>query len=144
MATVADLPAICVLGRAMHQESTFAPMDYDLERVKETLGGLMDKSQFVVVAEGTNGEVIGVMAGMVTQSWFGNDMVANDLALFVHPDHRGGMLAARLIKTFVKWARLAGAKQIRPGVISGCKVADALYEKLGFRRCGATFVMEGA
>ena len=143
MATVADLPAICVLGRAMHQESTFAPMDYDLERVKETLGGLMDKSQFVVVAEGTNGDVIGGMAGMVTQSWFGNDMVANDLALFIHPDHRGGMLAARLIKTFVKWARLAGAKQIRPGVISGCEVADALYEKLGFRRCGATFVMEG-
>lgn len=144
MATVADLPAICVLGRAMHQESTFAPMDYDLERVKETLGGLMDKSQFVVVAEGTNGDVIGGMAGMVTQSWFGNDMVANDLALFIHPDHRGGMLAARLIKTFVKWARLAGAKQIRPGVMTGSEAAQALYEKLGFRRCGATFVMEGA
>lgn len=144
MATVADLPAICVLGRAMHQESTFAPMDYDLERVKETLGELMNKSQFVVVAEGTNGEVIGGMAGMVTQSWFGNDMVANDLALFVHPDHRGGMLAARLIRVFVKWARLAGAKQIRPGVMTGSEAAQALYEKLGFRRCGATFVMEGA
>ena len=104
----------------------------------------MNKSQFVVVAEGTNGDVIGGMAGTVTQSWFGNDMVANDLALFIHPDHRGGMLAARLIKTFVKWARLAGAKQIRPGVISGCEVAAKLYERLGFRKCGATFVMEGA
>lgn len=143
MATIEDLPAICVLGRVMHDESTFAPMDYDVNRVKETISDLMDKSQFVVVAEDTNGEVIGGMAGMVTQSWFGNDMVANDLALFVHPDHRGGLLAVKLIKTFVHWAKLAGAKQIRPGVISGNATAVRLYEKLGFAKCGATFVMEG-
>jgi L-amino acid N-acyltransferase YncA len=143
LATVDDLPAIVVLGRVMHEESSFAPMDYDVDRMKETIGDLMNKSQFVVVAEDTNGEVIGGMAGMVTQSWFGNDMVANDLALFIHPDHRGGMLAVRLIKSFVRWAKLAGAKQIRPGVISGNRTAEALYDRLGFTRCGATFCMEG-
>lgn len=144
MATPDDLPAIVVLGRVMHQESSFAPMDYDVDRVKETISDLMNKSQFVVVAEDTNGEVIGSMAGMCTQSWFGSDMVANDLALFIHPDHRGGMLAVKLIKTFVHWAKLAGAKQIRPGVVSGSRTAEALYDRLGFTRCGATFCMEGA
>lgn len=144
MATVDDLPAIVVLGRVMHQESSFAPMDYDVDRVKETISDLMNKSQFVVVAEDTNGEVIGGMAGMVTQSWFGNDMVANDLALFIHPDHRGGLMVVRLVKAFVHWAKLAGAKQIRPGVVSGNRTAEALYDRLGFTRCGATFCMEGA
>jgi L-amino acid N-acyltransferase YncA len=143
MATPDDLPAIVVLGRVMHEESSFAPMDYDVDRVKETISDLMNKSQFVVVAEDKNGEVIGGMAGMVTQSWFGNDMVANDLALFIHPDHRGSMLVVRLVKTFVHWAKLAGAKQIRPGVISGSRTAEALYDRLGFTRCGATFCMEG-
>lgn len=144
MATPDDLPAIVVLGRVMHEESSFAPMDYDVDRVKETISDLMNKSQFVVVAEGTNGEVIGGMAGMVTQSWFGNDMVANDLALFIHPDHRGGLVVVRLVKAFVHWAKLAGAKQIRPGVVSGSRTAEALYDRLGFTRCGATFCMEGA
>jgi L-amino acid N-acyltransferase YncA len=144
MATPDDLPAIVVLGRVMHQESSFAPMDYDVDRVKETISDLMNKSQFVVVAEDTNGEVIGGMAGMVTQSWFGNDMVANDLALFIHPDHRGGLMVVRLVKAFVHWAKLAGAKQIRPGVVSGSRTAEALYDRLGFTRCGATFCMEGA
>lgn len=143
MATPDDLPAIVVLGRVMHDESSFAPMDYDVDRVKETISDLMNKSQFVVVAEDTNGEVIGGMAGMVTQSWFGNDMVANDLALFIHPDHRGSLLVVRLIKAFVHWAKLAGAKQIRPGVVSGSRTAEALYDRLGFTRCGATFCMEG-
>ena len=95
MATVADLPAICVLGRAMHQESTFAPMDYDIDCVKETIADLMEKSQLVLVAEDTNGEVIGGILGKVTQTWFGKDMVANELGLFIHPDHRGGMLAMK-------------------------------------------------
>ena len=144
MATPDDLPAIVVLGRVMHEESSFAPMDYDVDRVKETISDLMNKSQFVVVAEDTNGEVIGGMAGMVTQSWFGNDMVANDLALFIHPDHRGGLMVVRLVKAFVHWAKLAGAKQIRPGVVSGSRTAEALYDRLGFTRCGATFCMEGA
>ncbi|MFM8899158.1 MAG: N-acetyltransferase family protein [Burkholderiales bacterium] len=143
MATLEDLPAICALGRSMHSQSTFAPMNYDIDRVKETIGGLIDKSQFVVVAEATNGEVIGGMAGMVTQSWFGSDSVANDLAIFIHPSHRGGVLAVRLMKAFIEWARLAGAKQIRPGVTTGHARAEELFERLGFVRCGASFVMEG-
>ena len=142
-ATPDDLPTLVVLGRVMHEESSFAPMDYDIDRVKETLTELMDKSQFVVVAEATNGEVIGGMAGMCTQSWFGNDMVANDLALFIHPDHRGGLLVVRLIRAFVDWSKLAGAKQIRPGVTTGHAGAEQLFKRLGFAQCGASFVMQG-
>lgn len=143
MATPDDLPEICMMGRIMHGESSYRTMNYDVDRVKTTLCDLMNKSQFVVVVEDKNGAIIGGMAGMVTQSWFGEDSVANDLALFIHPAHRGGMMAVRLIKAFVHWARLAGAKQIRPGVVTGNSTAEALYQRLGFTRCGATFCMEG-
>lgn len=143
MATVDDLPAIVMLGRGMHQESSFAPMNYDMDRVKGTISDLINKSQFVVVAEDKNGKVIGGMVGMVTQSWFGRDMVANDLALFVASDARGGMAAIKMMKAFVHWAKLAGAKQIRPGVTTGHARAEKLFERLGFARCGASFVMEG-
>lgn len=143
LATADDLPAIVMMGRILHQESTFATMDFDVEVVKATIGGLIDKKQFVVVAEDTNGEVIGGMAGSVTQSWFGKDAVANDLSLFVHPGRRGSLVAYRLVESFVQWARMAGAKQIRPGVITGSASAESMYERLGFKRCGATFFMEG-
>lgn len=142
LATPNDLADIAAMGIAMHKESSFAAMAYDVERVKETIGGLMDKNQFVVVAEGTTGEIVGCMAGMVQQSWFGDDMVANDLALYLKPGVRGGRLAFRLVMAFVTWARMAGAKQIRPGVISGSQPAERLYAGMGFKRCGATFVME--
>ncbi len=143
LATLEDLPALVVLGREMHATSSYAPMDFDPERLKETITELMNKSQFVVVVEDTNGQVVGGMLGTVTQSWFGQDMVANDLALFVSQDARGGMAAVRLLKAFVQWAKLAGAKQIRPGVTTGHARAEQLFDKLGFTRCGASYVMQG-
>lgn len=143
LATVNDLPALCILGKELHDESTFKSMDFDPEILKESLTDLINKNQFLVVAEDINGDVIGVMAGSVTQSWFGSDSIANDLSLIVTKDRRGGLAAYRLIESFVKWAKLAGAKQIRPGVATGSSSADVLYERLGFKRCGSTYFMEG-
>lgn len=143
LATYVDLPRIVELGRLMHQESSYAQLDYDDHIVASTMADLIDKKQFVVVAEDTNGQVVGGMAGSVDPTWFGNDSIATDLALFIAPEHRGGMLVVKLVKAFAQWARLAGAKQIRPGVTTGSEQAVALYERLGFQRCGATFVMEG-
>lgn len=141
-ATSADLDAIARLGAVMHSESSFSSMHYDKEIVKKTFGDLIESKQFVVVSE-LDGCIVGGMAAVCIQSWFGSDMVANDLALFIHPEHRGGMVSVRLIKTFVQWAELAGAKQIRPGVTTGDGRAEKLYEKLGFAKCGASFVKEG-
>ena len=143
LATSDDLADIARLGRLMHQESSFAPLDYDVDRVKETIGCLIDKNQFVVVVEGTNGEIVGGMAGMVEQSWFGGDMIANDLALFLDPAVRGGRLAFRLVAAWITWAKMAGAKQLRPGVVSGSKAAEEMYERMGFQKTGATFCMKG-
>ncbi len=143
LATPADIPAIIELGRTMHNESTFAGMNYDPARVKATLTELIDRSQYVVVAIDESSQVIGGLVGMCTQSWFGNDMVANDLALFVHPDWRKSIAAEQLVLMFVHWAKLAGAKQIRPGVTTGDDRAEKLYQRMGFTRCGASFVMEG-
>ncbi|OZB46485.1 MAG: hypothetical protein B7X60_08535 [Polynucleobacter sp. 39-45-136] len=143
LATVNDLPDLVMLGKQLHQESTFSTMDYDGEIVKQSLTDLINKNQFVVVTEDINGIVIGVMAGSVTQSWFGNDLIASDLVLLVRQDRRGGLIAHRLIQHFVHWAKLAGAKQIRPGVTTGNESAQALYERLGFKRCGSTYFMEG-
>ena len=143
LATCNDLADIARLGRMMHQESSFAPLDYDVDRVKETIGCLIDKNQFVVVVEDTNGEIVGVMAGMVEQSWFGGDMIANDLGLFLDPKVRGGRLAFRLVAAWITWSKMAGAKQIRPGVVSGSKAAEEMYERMGFRKTGATFCMKG-
>lgn len=142
-ATHNDLDALGTLGRAMHGASTYASMDYETSRVQERIAELLDANQFVVVIVDGKHKIVGAMLGVVNQSWFGSDSVANDLALFVDPDARCGMAAVLMIKAFIQWAKWAGAKQIRPGVTTGDVRASVLFEKLGFTRCGACFVMQG-
>ena len=139
-ATHADIPALVELGRDMHAGSSFAPMDFDAEVLGATFARMLEQSQFLVVAEDGGGEIVGGMAGMVSRSWFGKDWVANDLGLFLRSGH--AMTAVHLLKAFVNWASLAGAKQIRPGVSTGHDGAERFYEGLGFVRTGALFVLD--
>jgi L-amino acid N-acyltransferase YncA len=141
LATLDDLPAISHMGREMHGASGFAGLDYDEDAVKATFARMIDQKQFVAVAE-NNGQIIGGMAGRVEKTWFGADSVAVDVALFVMPDQRGAMRAVEMINAFVHWSRLAGARQVRPGVTTGSIEAEKLYTQLGFARCGAQFMLD--
>ncbi len=112
-ATPADIPAIIELGREMHAGSNYAPLDYDPESITATLSALLADSQFYV---------------------------ANDIALFVRPGH--GLTAAKLVHVFTRWAAMAGAKQIRPGVSTGNAAAQRLWGGMGYQPAGQIYVMD--
>lgn len=137
--TLEDIPSLVELGRQMHGESSFAPMDFDGEVFGATLLSLIETGQFLVVAENESGDVVGGMLGVAYQSWFGKNLMVNDMGLCLRPDVRGGMTAARLIHAFVAWGEEKGAKQIRAGVTTRYEGAERLYEGLGFDRVGAAF-----
>jgi GNAT superfamily N-acetyltransferase len=139
-ALASDIPLLVDLAREMHAESNFAPMNFDGEVFAATLNRLIEADQFALVAE-IDGEIVGAMIGMLSQSWFGKDWMATDMGLFVRRDSRGGMTAPRLIRSFVCWAQAAGARQVRPGVSTGATNAERLYEGMGFTRAGELFVM---
>ena len=96
-----------------------------------------------VVAE-VRGEVVGGMAGAVTEQWFSNDLIAYDYSIFVEPSRRNGVIAVRLIQTFQEWARIKGAKQIYMGIGTGVSVEGTtrLYESQGLRNIGPLLMME--
>lgn len=86
--------------------------------------------------------VVGMFLGCISQSFFGKDIIASDTLLYVDKEHRGGFHGASMIKKFVEWSKLSGAKQIRPGVSTGDEVASKVYERLGFKNVGLNFCLE--
>lgn len=138
-ATHEDTEKMAELGADMHAESSYVDMSYCKVKVKHFLRAMIDQGQFVVIAE-SRGRMVGLMVGSVTRSWFGDDLIANDFALYVVPDQRGKAAAVRLVQRFFGWALENGAKQVRPGVSTGDQKCEAMYERLGFERVGATFV----
>lgn len=138
-ATLDDLPTLLALGASMHAESPrFSRLAFSASRLEETLRALILLPRgFVLVAE-LDGELIGGMAAMCMPHWASADLLATDLALFVAPEHRGGLTAARLVRRYVGWAMGEGAKLIQLGVTTGVATEETarMFEAIGLRRCG--------
>jgi len=142
-ATTDDIPRMVELGQAMHAESPeFRGIRFDADKLARVIAATMaNPAGFVQVIE-RDGEVVGGMVAMATPHYFSPDMVACDLALFVSPEHRGGMAAARLLTSYRNWGKSLGAAKVQLGVMAGIEawMVEALCERLGARRAGV--VME--
>lgn len=140
VATHDDVPSLVELGRLLHDISSYSTLGYDEEKVARQVTSLIDGAGAVFVSE-REGEVVGFMVGGVTEHWFSGEKVAFDYSFFVHPDHRHGVTAVRLISAFERWAKKQGATQIRMGITTAVNVKGTtrLFKALGFEDAGVLF-----
>lgn len=138
-ATPEDIPALLDIGEAMATESPrFSRMRFSRGKLAANLAALIGADHgFVVVAE-RDGALAGVMVAVISPHWFSDDLQASDLALYVRPEARGTLAAARLVRAYTTWARQRGALLLQAGVTTGVHTEETarLYERLGYRRCG--------
>jgi GNAT superfamily N-acetyltransferase len=137
-ATVADIPELIELGRAMHAESPFwNRFAFSPEHLAETLSNLIKlRGGFVRVAT-SSGKIVGAVLAVAEVHWMSTDVVVTELAFFVLPAFRGGMHAGRLLAAMVAWSEALGAKATFAGVSSGIEPERTaqMYERLaGFSR----------
>lgn len=138
-----DIPRLVVLGQALHQESSYQDMAFDPAKVSDFLASLIAGAGLLLVYE-RGGDVIGGIAGGITEQWFSHEKVAFDYSLFIEKGRRGGMAAVGLITAFVEWARIKGVSQITMGITTGIHVeaTGRLYRSLGFVDSGSLFRLE--
>lgn len=141
-ATQYDLDLLMDLGTAMHAESPrYGRYKYSENRVLQMFVSMIASPDCLLLVAEKGEEIIGAMLAMITPQWFSDELVANELTVFVAPQHRGGMAAVRLIRAYIEWAKSKGAKDIQLGVSTGVKVEEtaALYRKLGLKQFSIGF-----
>lgn len=143
-ATHDDIDRLAELGEMMHAESRFARLPIDLHKVRALFAHLIESPDGLLIVSESDGVVIGGFAGYVVEHYFARTLVADDFALFVDPEYRGGMSAPRLLKAYVDWAKGKGAVMIHAGITTGVHVDETakLYERLGFKLAGQLFEIE--
>ena len=146
LATLDDIPALIALGAVMHQESRYRVLPYDEEKVRGLLSRMIEHEDGLLLVAEKSGEIVGGFAGLIAEHWFSTSRIATDFALFIHPDHRGGLTAARLLKAFVAWAKEHGAALITAGITTGVHTdaTTRLYQSLGFEPVGIALNMGGS
>jgi GNAT superfamily N-acetyltransferase len=144
-ATHEDLVQVVALGIRMHAESPEYrdfPMDGQklLKLYRDMIDG--DRGLILLSGDGPGGEAVGLALGFVAEFFFGRDLQAGELAIYVHPEHRSkGRHGVRLVNTLEGWARSLGCVRLRLGVSAGIDNGGVgrLYEGLGFRPAGGAY-----
>ena len=133
-----NLDAGLALARAMHEESEFRNLPFDDDKVARLA---WNPDVFAVLWRDDNGtgQYTGAMLGFAGPHYFCDAIVARDLALFVHPDRRGGVAAIRMVREFESWAVERGAVEGYLGSSTGVapERTRLFYEHLGYRCIGS-------
>ena len=147
-ATLIDVPRMVALAAAMHAESRYADLPWDGDKLRRLIEQLIDIPDGLALVAVQGGEVVGGFIGMVYEQFFSPAKVASDFGLYVSPDRRGGLHAARLLKAYVAWARSRGVpdRWIQAGVTTGVNVetSSKLFAACGFAPVGNLFQFRGA
>lgn len=144
-ATRNDIPALIALGASMYQESRYAENSpFDALKCADLADHLINADAGCVLVAEHNGQIIGWLAGGIGEQWFLHQLMAFEYGVFISPNHRGGSAGARLVKSFMAWAKDHGAAVINMGITTGVheERTGELYSRLGLSRTGLLYSME--
>ena len=117
---VCDEAQLLQLGQVMHQESAyFSKHEINIDKWKQMCIAALTKPTIACFVYEKNKSIVGMWAGYLSSLWYSDDIKVHDTVLFVHPDHRKGPAAYRLIKASEEWAKLCGAKSATISLSSG-------------------------
>lgn len=138
-----DAPEIARLGQLLHEASSYAHIPYRMEKVEDLMRNLANGAGVVFVVR-RGGEIVGGIAGAVTEHWFSDELHGFEFSFFLRPDARSGITAGRLLNAFTTWCGMRGAKQVRVGITTGINEerTGEFYRAIGFEPAGALFKME--
>ena len=140
-----DIPEMVRLASLMHEESAYSRFNFDADKLANNFAFWISSADyFVVIARDDAGETVGGYCGYVTEYFFGKDLIACDLGLFIDPKRRGGMTAVKLVKAFENWAASKGVKEVCPGTTTmvAPERTSRMYELLGYKVVGSIFKKE--
>jgi len=132
-----DVPRLVEIGQAMAQESPrWSRLEYSVEKVAQMIDSLLCTSDGLVLVSRIDGEITGGIMAVARSNWMSNEVIAQEIALFILPEHRASFAACRLISAMVAWSKTKGARWIEAGISTGVHTERTaqLYERLGFKR----------
>jgi GNAT superfamily N-acetyltransferase len=137
-----DIDALVRMAASMHSESIYASLPFDEKKVRGMICWHSERpeTRCMLVAEAC-GELVGMLAGYLTDYLFCHEKLACDTALFVERRHRGSTAAPRLIRAFRDWAAARGAREVCLGISTDISVerTGKFYERMGFKHVGGVY-----
>ncbi len=142
-----DVEALIGLGEDIHRESIYRNLDYDPAKLRKLAEAALDRnaSMFCCFVAEYKGGIAGVFAGIIAVHYFGLEMSASDMFLYIPKKYRATRIGASattlLISRYESWARKMGATEITIRAISKGRPrrTHRLFQELGYKEKGILF-----
>lgn len=137
VATLDDLDRLMVLAKEFQEEAP-SQHEWDEDKSRAVVAASFDDDNQVIITFKVNGEIVGMLYGVVTEPFLSYKKVATELAWFVSKDYRGkGALA--MVNIFEQWALFKGATAVVMADIEGVTPLGKAYEKLGYSKLETSY-----
>ncbi len=143
-ATLDDLPAFLRLGQEMRNESNTSFPPIDSARVRRQIAATENLPETLYAAIAVDGDVIGMITGVIGDYAFSPERRAACDLLFVRPQHRGAVAARKLVESFCDWAAENGARSVFIGISTAVNPerSGKFFERIGFEPLGPIYRKE--
>lgn len=123
------------------KEGRFHGHDYRVDKIVSALEATIQYPDQYFIAYDSEFRGLALMA--ISEHYFSSYKWVCDLAFFVKPEARGGLLACRLLKAVEKWGRSQGAHEVtilhNTGIDDG---STKFFNGLGYQTKGHIFSKE--
>lgn len=139
-----DVNPVADLLLEYYAEVGWCSLDVDRAKgLKQIASAITDEGQQLLIAV-DKGEIIGLSWSHIVDTFFSDDIVIDNILVYVRKDKRGSMAGPRLIRHIKNWGKDLGAKVIKISTSSEINTARTigLYKKMGYREVGSHFLME--
>lgn len=132
-----DQAAILSLAE-MQVKETLPHITFDLEVTRQTFWESVDRADPTIFVVEDKGEVIGYLMALMRPYAMARGVFASQEVIYVRPCNRGSRAAALLIKGFLAWADIIGAREVYMGIANGYQPdrTARLFEHFGFALVG--------
>jgi len=137
-----DVFDVLVLCNAFCKESPRQYGKFNNKKTQANLEGAISSDNTEIFVLEKDGEIVGMLAGLITAHLFSDVTMATELAMFITKEHRGGMAFARLIKAYEQWAKDMGVNLAYLCDMEGVQNLEKAYNRFGFYKLETAYCKE--
>lgn len=144
LATLFDEDRILEMCEKFFEASPYSHLPVYEEKVREMIRQFTSKENedYIVILWEREGEVLGVLAGHVSEMPLFQTRVAAEDIWWVEPQARGTGAADQMLGAFEYWANLRGASMVQMASLDDRtgKLLSRYYKQRGYKRSEFTYV----
>ena len=133
-ATLDDLHDLIALAATFFCEHPISRhVTFSAADVSTAAAACIENPDALILVGEKDGQVVGVIALIVTPCFYNTRaLAATEVMWFIHPAHRGGSMAFRLLQAAEEWAESRGAVFLAMVAHSYNPSVSSIYERRGY------------